>query len=205
MIFQEFRKVFFDLACFSTNQVYSWREGFDKNNFGRWVKQGLIIRLKPGLYSFPEYLGQPGFEFFIANKIYRPSYISLHSALSFYGMIPEAVVQVTSVTSLKTYNLSNSFGSFSFKSMKPELLFGYEMKPMPGNRTVHIAEPEKALLDLLYLYPFYNTPQELEGLRLDDDYLLDSFKTGRMLEYVSRFRNKALESRLKVFLKTYRL
>jgi len=48
--------------------------------------------------------------------------------------------------------------------------FGYERKPMV-DRSILFAFPEKALLDLLYLYPFYNTEAEIENLRLDNDYL----------------------------------
>lgn len=108
---------------------------------------------------------------YVANQIYRPSYISLHTALSFYGLIPESVVQITSVTSLKTATFTNSMGEYSYKSMKEGLMFGYQLKPITDNLTIRFATPEKAILDLLYLYPFYNSVQELEELRLDEDYL----------------------------------
>jgi predicted transcriptional regulator of viral defense system len=205
MIFQEFRRAFFELVCFSTNQVYAWREGFDKNNFVRWSKQGLITRLKPGFYSFPEYLGQAGIELFIGNRMYKPSYISLHSALAFYGLIPEAVVQVTSISALKTKIFVNPFGTFTYKSVKSDLIFGYDLKPLSGNHTIMIANPEKALLDLLYLYPFYSTRQEMENLRLDEDFLHDSLNVVRMKEYISRFSSKALENRAELLIKTYAL
>jgi predicted transcriptional regulator of viral defense system len=90
MNFQEFRNAFYELALFTPSQVYSWQPGFDKNNLLNWVKKGFLLKLRNGLYTFPEYLAEPGFGLHIANRIYRPSYISLHSALSFYGMIPEA-------------------------------------------------------------------------------------------------------------------
>jgi hypothetical protein len=92
-------------------------------------------------------------------------------------MIPEAVVQITSVTSLKTASFINSITDYSYKSVKENLMFGYELKPMADNRTIQFATPEKALLDLLYLYPFYNSEQELDELRLDEDYLNDDLNT----------------------------
>jgi hypothetical protein len=52
----------------------------------------------------------------------------LHTALAFYGIIPEAVVQVTSVTSLKTASFRNEFGEYSYKNVKENLMFGYELK-----------------------------------------------------------------------------
>lgn len=110
---------------------------------------------------------------FTLNRIYRPSYVSLHTALAFYGIIPEAVVQITSVTTMKTASFNNDFGEYSYKSVKENLMFGYDLKPISDERTFQLASPEKALLDLLYLYPFYNTMDELEELRLDEDLLHD--------------------------------
>jgi predicted transcriptional regulator of viral defense system len=93
----------------------------DKNNLSRWVKEGKLVRLRNGFYSFPEYLNESGSQMYIANRIYRPSYISLQTALSFYGIIPEAVTNVTSVTTLKTAEFENRFGTFSYKTIQPRL------------------------------------------------------------------------------------
>ena len=160
MIFLEFKDKMFDLACFNIYQVYAWQPDFDRNNLTRWAKKRYIIRLRQGYFAFSEYKNKPDYSLYFANRIYRPSYISLHTALSFYGMIPEAVVQITSVASLKTTSFSNDFGEYSYKNVKENLMFGYELKPMADNRTIQFATPEKALLDLLYLYPFYDNEQE---------------------------------------------
>ena len=108
------------------------------------------------------------FALHFANVIYKPSYISLHTALSFYGIIPEAVPQITSVTTLKTIRFSNDFGEYSYKNIKPEMMFGYDLMEMEGGRRIMFATPEKALADMLYLYPFYDTEREIEELRLDE-------------------------------------
>ncbi len=195
----------FDLGCFSVHQVYAWYPDFDRNNFVRWVKKGLLLRLRKGYYTFPEYKSKPDFALYFANRIYRPSYVSLHSALAFYGMIPEAVVQITSVTSLKTASFTNDLGEYSYKNIKGELMFGYELKPIAEGRTLQLARPEKALLDLLYLYPFYNTGEELENLRLDEDFLQDELNCDLLEEYVLKYGNKSLESRVKLLINTYGL
>jgi predicted transcriptional regulator of viral defense system len=205
MNFIEFRRKMFDLACFNINQVYAWQPDFNRNNLVHWTNRGLIIRLKQGYYTFPEYKGKADYPFYFANRIYRPSYISLHTALSFYGMIPEAVVQITSVTSLKTASFSNAFGEFSYQSEKEELMFGYDLKSMEDGRTLMFARPEKALLDLLYLYPFYDSTQELEELRLDESYLNEDLSRDILQEYTSRFENKALEQRVQRLIITYGL
>lgn len=195
----------FDLGCFNIHQVYAWKPGFDRNNFVRWVNKGLLIRLRQGYYTFPEYKGKPDFALYFANRIYRPSYVSLHTALAFYGMIPEAVIQITSVTSLKTISFANDFGEYGYKSVKEELIFGYDLKPIADGRTFQLARPEKALLDLLYLYPFYNTEQELEDLRLDEDFMQDDLDRKLLEEYTVKFKNKALEKRVQLLINTYGL
>ena len=204
MNYLEFKNKMFDLACFSSNQVYAWQPNFDRNNFSQWIKRGLLVRLRQGIYTFPEYISKPDFSLYFANRIYRPSYVSLHTALAFYGMIPEAVVQITSVTSLKTANFSNSIGEFSYKSVSEELMFGYDLKPLTDGRTLQLAKPEKAILDLLYLYPFYNTTNELEELRLDDDFMLDEFNWELMQTYIIQFKNKTLEKRIKLLTSIYK-
>lgn len=205
MTYLEFRTQFFDWGCFSIQQVYAWKPGFDRNNLTRWVKKGLLVRLRQEYFAFSEYLRQPDFAQYIANRIYRPSYISLHTALSFYGMIPEAVVQITSVSTLKTASFRNPFGEYSYKSVKCGLMFGYEPRPMAGGRTLFFATPEKALLDLLYIYSFYASKEELEQLRLDEDYMVEELNRERFYEYLGRFRNKVLERRATLLMQIYGL
>ena len=195
----------FDLVCFNKHQVYAWNPDFDRNNFVRWVKKGLLLRLRQGYYTFPEYKSKPDFTLFFANRIYRPSYISLHTALAFYGIIPEAVVQITSVTSLKTASFQNEIGEYQYKSIREELMFGYDIKPVANGQSLQLAQPEKALLDLLYLYPFYNTEHEMENLRLDEKFLLDEINTKRLDDYLLKFKNNALQKRVKLLKSTYDL
>lgn len=198
MNFIEFRRGFVSLACFSTDQVYAAYPGFDRNNLGRWVNQGYLIRLRQGYYAFPEYREKKDFVWYFANRIYKPSYISLHTALSFYGIIPEAVSQITSVTTLKTAAFRNGFGDYSYKTVKDNLMFGYDLKEMEGGRRIMFATPEKALIDLLYLYPFYNSESELSDLRLDESYMADELNMERLLDYDGRIGSRALSRRIKI-------
>jgi predicted transcriptional regulator of viral defense system len=205
MTFLEFKDKMFDLAGFNVHQVYAWQPDFDRNNLTRWAKKGYLIRLRQGYFAFSEYKNRPDYSLYFANRLYRPSYISLHTALAFYGVIPEAVVQVTSVTSLKTASFANGFGEYSYNNVKENLMFGYELKPMADNRTIQFATSEKALLDLLYLYPFYASGQELEELRLDEDYLHDDLNKDLLADYCAKFQSKALDHRVKLLFKTYDL
>jgi predicted transcriptional regulator of viral defense system len=205
MNFVEFRNQFHSLAYFTTNQVYASYPEFDRNNLGRWVRKGYLIRLRQGYYAFPEYRESTDFTFYFANIIYKPSYISLQTALAFYGIIPEAVPDIISVTTLKTITLRNDFGVYTYKNIKPELMFGYDLKEMEGGRRIMFATPEKALADLLYLNPFYNTEREIEELRLDESYMEDDFNTDRFLEYSDRIGSKALKQRIAILRNVYNL
>ena len=205
MNFIEFRSRFFSLACFTTNQVYAAYPEFNRNNLGRWVKQGYLVRLRQGYYAFPEYRESTEFALHFANVIYKPSYISLHTALSFYGIIPEAVPQITSVTTLKTIRFSNDFGEYSYKNIKPEMMFGYDLKEMEGGRRIMFATPEKALADILYLYPFYDTEREIEELRLDESYMEEELNTERLREFSDRIGSKALSNRIEMLRKVHNL
>lgn len=205
MNYLNFKKQFFELGCFSIHQVYAWQPGFDRNNITRWIKKKYLIRLRQEYYTFPELLANADNLFFFANRIYFPSYISLHSVLSYYGIIPESVVQLTSVTTLKTADFTNEAGQFSYKSIKKNLYKGFELKKMVNGKTFFFACPEKALFDLFYLYPFYNSENEIEALRLNEDYLQNNFNGSLFFDFIEDSKNKLLEKRVKIFTKVYSL
>lgn len=205
MTWVDFKAKFFDFICFSIHEVYAWNPGFDRNNFVRWVKKGYLIRLRRGMYSFPEYLKEPGISTFFAGKIYHPSYISLHSALSVYGLIPETVVQFTSVTPLKTAFFKNKFGEYSYKTIKHDLMFGYYKRKVYNELTTNFACIEKALLDLFYLYPFFNNEKDIIDLRLDQNILHNDLDREKWERYIIRFQTNALEKRVQILEKVYEL
>ncbi len=203
MNFIEFRTQLFPLTCFNVNQVYAWQPDFNRNNLVRWTSQGLIIRLRQGYYTFPEYLSLPDYPYYFANRIYRPSYVSLHTALASYGIIPEGVTQITSVTSLKTASFTNLSGTYVYRSVREDLMFGYNPRPMADGRSLLFASPEKAIIDLLYLYPFYDTAREMAELRLDEYFMHEELNVDLLTEYSSRINSRALNNRIKLLLKSY--
>ncbi len=122
-----------------------------RNQISRWRKKGLIIALRRGMYVLnandrKEQIDRN----YVANALYGPSYLSLEYALNFYGFIPEKVADVTSVTTLKTVRFKNEFGRFIYQHIKPEAFRGFK-RSGEGPNTFFIAEPEKAVLDFLYL------------------------------------------------------
>lgn len=199
----DFYRNFSRLGCFDVNQVRMVQPDFDRSALTRWVSSGYVVRLKNGLYAFKEWVALPGADQIVANLIYRPSYISLYSALAFYGMIPEFVSRTTSVTSLKTASFSNDLGAFDYRHIKSELYWGYHMIDAINQRKILIALPEKALLDLLYLTPSLKSDDDMRQLRLDEDYMASEFDLERAQQFLERFNSHALNYRFNLLQKVY--
>lgn len=135
----------------------------------RWVNSGNLIQLRRGLYALSErYQKTPPHPFLVANRLKRASYVSLQSALEYYGLIPEYVPSVTSITTGRPGILSNPLGTYIYRHVKNGLLFGYQIIDLGDQQTAFIALPEKALLDLLYLTPNSDNPDYLRELRLQN-------------------------------------
>ncbi|MCR5605411.1 MAG: hypothetical protein K6F69_01155 [Treponema sp.] len=76
---------------------------------------------------------------------------------------------------------------------------------MQNGRGLLFATPEKTLIDLLYLNSYYKTEQDMEELRLDEDFMHDEFNNDRLVNYLARIDNKSLEKRVKTLMKVYDL
>ena len=96
------------------------------------------------------------------------------------GIIPEAIVQVTSVSSMKTAFFNNPFGEFSYKNLKSELMFGYDLKQMDKRRNFLFATPEKAILELLKV-------TDLNVKKRDFEHLLFNKKNSEKILRFSEF------------------
>ena len=134
------------------------------------LKKGEIIRVKKGLYVFgPELSQKPYSKEVLANLIYGPSYISLIYALSYYGLIPERVETVTSITNKKNKNFDTPIGKFSYRYINPSLFsYGITLTKIDQIRTVLMATKEKALCDYLYYSNKFNDNNHLKKYILDD-------------------------------------
>ena len=88
-------------GIFTRPEVSCWIGGSPQRQFSmlkRAVAAGEVVRIHRGLYCLAtRYLREKIDPHVLAQRIYGPSYISLESALSHHGWIPEAVYAVTSV------------------------------------------------------------------------------------------------------------
>jgi hypothetical protein len=112
------------------------------------LRQGVIVRVKKGLYVFGEdYRQRPYSRELLANLIYGPSFISLDYALSYHGLIPERVEQVTSVTSKRGRKFDTPVGTFVYRPV-PQGSFHLGMNRIEiGEISFLLASPERALAD----------------------------------------------------------
>jgi len=140
----------------------------------RWVKTGKLIKLKKGLYTLAQpYRKVTPNPFLIANAMKKASYVSMQSAMGHYGMIPEHVPTVTSVTTQRPEQVKTPLGHFVFRHVKKNWFHGYRQTDLGSGQQAFIATPEKALLDLVYLTPGADNYDFLRELRLQNLEQLD--------------------------------
>ena len=174
----------------SANKKVSWLE-----------KQGTIIRLKRGLYVInPEYSGKALSSELIANHLYAPSYISMSTALRYYGLIPEAVYVNKSMTVKHSRNYLTPVGSYDYKYISRKA-FSIGVRSMnKGDYAFLIASPEKALCDLIAnsskvilrymkdveIYLEQDIRMDIDGLyNMDTTIFEDYIKVGKKADSIS--------------------
>ena len=165
----------------------------------RWINSGKVIQWRRGVYSLaPPYRKETPHPFVIANHQQPASYVSMQTALSFYGLIPDIAQAITSVGSGRPEQLTNPLGSFIFRHIKPAAFFGYTLVPVTAKQKAIIAEPEKALLDLLYLQPGSDSLPFLNELRLQN---IDSLDASKLTSMADRFQSPKMQRAVELLLK----
>lgn len=164
-----------------------------RNQLNRWTQAGYLTPLCKGMYVFSEAERTNTLdEFYLANKMYEPSYISLETALSFYGIIPERATVITSISTLKTNSFHNPIGHFEYRHVKPACFRGFKNFKRVGHLYL-MAEPEKAVIDFLYLnlsrFDKNISKQLIESYRFQE---MENLNTDRMIEMAALFSSKKL-------------
>jgi hypothetical protein len=144
------------------------------DKISEWIKSGELILLKRGMYvpGPTSKLPMPGF-FLIANQLRGPSYVSLESALSYWGCIPERTYEVSSVTVKPSKRYKTPIGRFDYQKLPtPYYSYGIRRVQLKANQFALIASPEKALCDKIILTAGIN----LRSIRQAKDFLLDDLR-----------------------------
>lgn len=197
MTYLLFKNALQEFEVFSTRDIMKCFPEFDSRRLVEWQHKGYIRKLINKWYVFADIALNDGLRYRISNCLHRPSYVSLESALSHHGLIPEAVYSITNITTKKTVAHETPIGTFHYSSIKPALYFGYY-----ADRTqsipILIAEPEKAILDYLYLGSRLNTIADLEGLRLNKTIFENNIDQDKLNRYANCFESATLNRRLKL-------
>jgi len=206
MNYLEFKNQVKHFPLFSSSQLEALKNSNGRslrNQLSAWKKQGLIIRLRNNLYILNENdRALTPSRLFLANQIYTPSYISTEYALSYYDLIPDRVVDLTSISSKKTMTFKNQFGTFTYKNLKSSHFFGFEPRADENGLPLFIAAPEKALIDHIYLnlnlYEPKNTAVFEESLRLQN---LEQLNTVKLKSMAKNFNNQKFQQIVKDLIK----
>ena len=149
---------------------------FPKNKISSLEKEGKLIRLKKGMYVVsPNVSGELLSVELIANHLYGPSYISMESALRYYGLIPEKVVAISSATASRSKKFENEIGTFIYVSINDKYYsIGINQETVDNKYTFLIASPEKALCDTIMSTPnLYFQSMKAVRTYLEDDIRFD--------------------------------
>jgi hypothetical protein len=138
----------------------------------RAVAVGEVLRIRRGLFCLSKrYTSARPHPFELAQRIHGPSYISLESALSHHGWIPESVPLITSVTQARSRSFDTPLGLFSFTSIPQDGFFtGVHRETHEGGGSFFMAGPLKALADYVYAHrcTWSSIAPAIESLRIDE-------------------------------------
>lgn len=116
----------------------------------RLQETGQLVRITQGRWAFPELLDHLALPTYLTSPF--PSYISLQSALYFHGMVSQIPHIIYAVSPGRTKLYETQIGTVSVHHIQPDFFFGYDRK----RAGVNVATPEKALIDMLYLFQTKN-------------------------------------------------
>ncbi len=175
--------------------VFSWNEAktvaFEtpastlKLQLHLWKKAGEIVGLRRGVYAFAGEVPQTAE---ILSALYPPAYVSLESALSMYGVIPDVPFAVTSVTIRPTRNFQTPCGRFGFRHIPQEGFIGFDPKTL-------IATFEKAVVDYLYIHrrTLVTSPETFKNLRWQN---LGKFNFRKARQFANLFKSPEVSNLL---------
>lgn len=163
-----------------------------------------IIRIKKGIYVLgPEY-NKPYSKYVLANMVYGPSYITAQTALSYWGLIPERVELIISMTCKRKKIFETQIGDFSYLYCKKNAyITGVKLEDTGDGKKFFIASPEKALCDLFAhqndLYSQKDIKECLDTMRIDEVFWENC--NHLLLEKISANYGKPIVRRLTAFLR----
>lgn len=174
---------------------------FDSRRLYEWQKKGYIQKIIKNYYYFANRkYGEEELNW-IAGELIKPSYLSLEYALSYYSLIPETVYWRTYITTNRTKKIVTSLGNFQYQKIQPSMYFGFILKKTTNNLYYQLAEPEKAVLDWLYLRSDIKNSDDLEELRFNNSEFSTKIDPVKLLSYAKKIKKPGLNRKIKLLLK----
>ncbi|MFA6815203.1 MAG: hypothetical protein WCS73_02795 [Lentisphaeria bacterium] len=195
-------------GIFTQSDVAVLVNGTDFSHHGlikRAMSGGEILNIRRGLYCLAsKFQKKPISVYGLAEKVYGPSYISMETALSYHGWIPEAVYTCTCANFGNSKEFKTPLGLFSYKRVPQHtFFFGVERCKDENDNVFFMASPAKALADYLYIHQLNWTRLEepIGSLRIDEDELacvrkdelealLDNYSNGRVKRFLTGWLNE---------------
>ena len=197
MNFSRFQTELRPLLVFTSRDIHKVDPGFNPVNLNNWQKNGYIIKLGKGLYTFADHNVDKKLLYFAANKIIDPSYISCESALSFYGIL-RIEDPIVSVNPIKSYTYKSQYGGYKFHKTKPELMNNYDLIQY-NQHYFKIATVEKAIVDFFFFNPKYQTRNQIEKIPFDKERLNNTADEQEILRIATEYKNELLARRIRNF------
>lgn len=154
----------------------------------RLIKNGVLVKLSRGVFQIASQADQIEQ---VANQLYYPSYLSFESALAIHGILSQQPYQLSLATTLKSKQMTLGWQRVVYHQLKPALFFGYVLE-----QGRYVAEPEKAVLDQLYLIS--------RGWAIDetDEWSLVNMKRSKLRSYAQEFP-EAVQTRVQGLMKRW--
>ncbi|MEX0895600.1 MAG: hypothetical protein WDZ94_01515 [Patescibacteria group bacterium] len=185
------------LIVFSLQDIFLIDPDFRQATLYDWEKANRVIKLKNNRYVFADFKPS-GLDFYLlSNRLYQPSYVSIESALNHYGIIPEAVINTTAISTSKTQVFTTPVGTFWYQSIRPECFFGYDLLEYKKHG-IQLAYLEKAVLDYLYLHSEIQALSDLESLRWNKEVLAEQLDKRKLHIFAEAFGSSVLHERLRL-------
>jgi hypothetical protein len=157
--------------------LMAWLQDYKRPNdkIHALLKEGFLAALKRGVYMVGPRLAHESKPepFLVANHLMGPSYVSLDAAMSFHGLIPERVYEITSVTTKLQRSFSTPMGLFSYVHLGlPYYAFGIQRVQLADKQFAMLASPEKSLFDKVVT----TSGIVLRSVKAAESYLLEDLR-----------------------------
>lgn len=127
-------------------KILNAKRGYAKLFLHRCTKRGILGSAERGVY----YLNKRANEYEVASNILRPSYVSMISALYYYGLTTQIPRNVYVISTKRHTPIKDVLGfKIIFRRIGKTMMFGYHKE---GNGNIFVADPEKAIVDIFYFH-----------------------------------------------------